>query len=187
MSTPLRFTSADLELLPDVDGVRYEIIDGELTVSKSADWRHQNVCSNLNIEIGNWNRETRLGRVLQAAGLIFAPDDDVIPDLIWISRARLERGIDDAGHIRLAPELVVEVLSAGVVNERRDRELKLKLYSRQGVTEYWIVDWRARMVQVFRRGEVALALVCTLHDGDTLTSPVLPGFSCPVSRLWDSI
>jgi hypothetical protein len=35
-----RFKSADLELLPDIDGVRYEIIDGELYVSKQPDWHH---------------------------------------------------------------------------------------------------------------------------------------------------
>ena len=43
-------------------------------------------------------------------------------------------------------ELVVEVLSPDGANERRDREVKLKLYSRRGVLEYWIVDWRTQQI-----------------------------------------
>jgi Uma2 family endonuclease len=91
---------------------------------------------------------------------------------------------DDAGHLRAAPELVVEVLSPGAANERRDREKKLALYSRQGVEEYWIVDWRARAVEVHRREGAALRLAATLRDDDQLTSPLLPGFACPISQLW---
>ena len=48
--------------------------------------------------------------------------------------------LDDAGHLIAAPELVVEILSPGEKNERRDREAKLKLYSTYGVLEYWIAD-----------------------------------------------
>jgi len=76
----------------------------------------------------------------------FAEDEDVIPDLVWISRERKALAMDEQGHFQAAPELVVEVLSPGPANERCDRELKLKLYSRQGVLEYWIVAWRLRMV-----------------------------------------
>ena len=92
--------------------------------------------------------------------------------------------MDEAGHFRRAPELVVEVLSPGPKNERRDRELKLKLYSRQGVREYWIVDWRTRTVQVFRREQAALRLVATLESDDALTTPLLAGFRQPVAELW---
>ncbi len=39
MPITLRWTSADLEVLPD-DGKRYEIIDGELYVSRQLHWHH---------------------------------------------------------------------------------------------------------------------------------------------------
>jgi len=48
--------------------------------------------------------------------------------------------LDDEGHLTGAPELIVKVLSAGVTNEGRDKEAKLKLYFLKGVQEYWIVD-----------------------------------------------
>lgn len=99
---------------------------------------------------------------------------------MWISRVRL----DDAGHLRVAPDLVVEVLSPGGANERRDRDLKLSLYSRQGVREYWIIDCARRLVQVYRRLEAELHLVGTLESTDQLASPMLPGFTLSVASLW---
>jgi Uma2 family endonuclease len=179
-----RFTSADLELLPAVDGVRYEIIDGELYVSRQPDWHHQYTCNAIGAKLQNWDGQTTIGVTIPAPGLIFAADDDVAPDLVWISRERLAAVQDEAGHLRAAPELVVEVLSAGATNERRDRELKLTLYSRRGVQEYWIVDWRRQTVEVFRREQAALRLVATLGNEDALTSPLLPGFVSAVADLW---
>jgi Uma2 family endonuclease len=69
-------------------------------------------------------------------GLIFSDTDAVIPDVVWVSHERLARLEDEAGPLRGAPELVVEVLSPGALNERRDREAKRKLYSAYGVQEY---------------------------------------------------
>lgn len=85
----------------------------------------------------------------------------------------------------MGPELAIEVLSPGSANERRDREAKLGLYSRRGVDEYWIVDWRQHTVDVFRRVEHELALVVTLQDGDRITSPLLTGFEMTVADLWE--
>lgn len=184
MSTTRRYTSADLECLPDIEGVRYEIIDGELHVSKQPDWHHQLACTRASTALDSWSALTGAGVTLTAPGLVFTPDNDVAPDLIWISRDRLASSADASGHFRQAPELVVEVLSPGRQNEQRDRQAKLHLYSRQGVAEYWIVDWLAHTVEIYRRTDGALQLVATLGNGDTLTSPLLPGFTCPVSRLW---
>src|SRR5688572_3908741 len=184
MSVQRRYTSRDLDLLPHVEGTRYEIIDGELHVSKQPTWRHQRACNRICTALTIWNDETGRGEAIPAPGLIFAEDDDVAPDAVWISKQRLDGALDDAEHLRRAPELVVEVLSPGRRNEQRDRESKLALYSRQGVQEYWIVDCRLRTVQVYRRDGDHLALVATLMDDDSLTSPLLPGFSCPLRGLW---
>ena len=184
MSTTRRYTSADLERLPDDEGIRYEIIDGELHVSKQPSWHHQYATNMIGVALGVWSEATGRGVTLPAPGVIFAADDDVAPDVVWISRERLAVLQDAAGHLRGAPELVVEVLSPGAANERRDRELKLQLYSRQGVDEYWVIDWRMRTVQVFRREGEGLRPVARLEGDETLASPLLPGFSCPVSRFW---
>jgi Uma2 family endonuclease len=182
VSTALRWTSADLVVLPD-DGKRYEIIDGELYMSRQPHWHHQRTCGKIFGVLDAWSLQTGAGEANLAPGVIFAEDDDVAPDLVWISQARRATALGADGHLHAAPELVVEVLSPGVTNERRDREAKLKLYSRRGVWEYWIVDWRSWQVEVYRREDLVLRLVATLHPVDTLTSPLLPGFTCEVAAL----
>jgi Uma2 family endonuclease len=178
-----KFTSADLELMPD-DGKRYEIIEGELYVSRAPGYEHQYTCTKLLRYLDEWNDRNNLGIVLSAPGLVFADDDDVIPDLIWISRKRFASGPDRGGHLMVAPELVVEVLSPGKHNEDRDREAKLKLYSRRGVQEYWIVNWMAQQVEVYRREGGRLKQTETLLSQETIESPLLEGFSCPVKSIF---
>lgn len=185
MSTIEKFTSADLAVMPD-DGKRYEIIEGELYVSRQPGFEHQYTCGRLSRFLDEWNDQSDAGVVLIAPGLIFAEDDDVAPDVVWISRERLAKALDAAGHLHAAPELVIEVLSPGKANEYRDREAKLKLYSRRGVQEYWIVDWMQRLVEVFRREQAALKQAATLYAQDTLESPLLPGFSCQVAKVFFS-
>ena len=88
------------------------------------------------------------------------------------------------GHLTGAPELVAEVLSPGAEQERRDKEAKLKLYSLRGVQEYWIVDWRLEIVEIYRRENAALVLVATLTSEDEINSPLLPDFACSVGRFF---
>ncbi|HSO76867.1 MAG TPA: Uma2 family endonuclease, partial [Blastocatellia bacterium] len=108
--------------------------------------------------------------------------------VVWTSNKRLPSVLADDGRLHDAPELVVEVLSPGSVNERRDREAKLQLYSRRGVSEYWIVDWRLRSIDVYRRDQAQLHyIVATLSENDQLESPLLPGFSCLVAQLFGRI
>lgn len=183
LSDRVRWTTADLELLPD-NGNRYEIINGELFVTRSPHWGHQQTCGRIFQELNTWSRETSLGQTAIAPGIIFTDADNVIPDVVWVSNKRLEILLDEAGHLTAEPELIVEVLSPGVENERRDREAKLKLYSARGVQEYWIVNWFLQQVEVYRREQATLVLVATLFINDQLSSPLLPGFACPVTRLF---
>jgi Uma2 family endonuclease len=186
MTATTRWTSADLELMPD-DGRRYEIIDGELYMSKQRRWFHKYVCGKIVAKLDNWSEKTGLGDVNFAPGVIFAEDDDVAPDVVWISKARLATVLESDGKLHTAPELVIEVLSPGSANERRDREAKLKLYSQRGVSEHWIVDWRARQIEVYRRQQAQLHLIATLFETDTVDSPLLPGFACPAASLFGRI
>ncbi|MBE9018399.1 hypothetical protein C7Y66_29740 [Chroococcidiopsis sp. CCALA 051] len=179
----VRWTTSDLELLPD-NGNRYEIVDGELFVTRAPGWRHQRTIKNICRELDLWSQQTDVGEVVPTPGIIFTDADNVIPDVVWISKERLAALLDEAEHLTGAPELVVEVLSPGETNERRDKEAKLKLYAAQGVCEYWIADPRLEQIQVYRREHATLVMVATLFTSDELTSPLLPGFSCAVARLF---
>jgi Uma2 family endonuclease len=187
MTTTPRFTSADLEFFPLDDGRRYEIIEGELYVSKAPHAYHQDVCFRLCSKLDQWIAQSGNGRAFIAPGVIFAEDDDVVPDIVWASSSRLTTILGPEGHLHSAPELIVEVLSPGSANEKRDREIKLNLYSRRGVDEYWIVDWIQRRIEVFRREEAELRLAATLLESDTLTTLLLPAFACPVADIFKGI
>jgi len=187
MTTRTRFTFPDLEAFPDNDRKRYEIIYGDLYVSRQPHFFHQRVCLQIAIKLQQWSERSGNGEAGAAPGLIFADDDDVAPDVVWMSSQRLSQILGQDGKLHAAPELIVEVLSPGAGNERRDRKAKLKLYSRRGVDEYWIIDWQQRRIDVFRRKEASLTLVSTLEESDKLTTPLLGGFECPLSDLFTGI
>jgi Uma2 family endonuclease len=183
MSSVLRWTISDLDALDDTTS-RYEIIDGELFVSKAPHWHHQATCNNIAFELTAWVRQQGDGLVLNGPGIVYADDEAVIPDVVWIAKTRLDEVLGADGKLMASPDLVVEVLSFGAENEQRDREAKRRLYSRRGVREYWIADWRANTLEVYRRQDLELRHAHTLLAGDTLTSPLLAGFSCVIDRFF---
>jgi Uma2 family endonuclease len=179
----LRWTSHDLECFPD-NGKRYEIVDGELYVSKQPHLYHQVVCTKVASLLEQWSDRTELGLTIFAPGLIFADDDDVVPDVVWISYERLAIAFEEDGKLHSSPELVIEVFSPGSTNRRRDREIKLKLYSRRGAKEYWVINWQERCLEVYQRTNALLTLDRTLDETDILQSPLLSEFSCRVSAIF---
>ena len=171
--------------MPDDGGwKRYEIVDGELYVTRAPHFYHQKTVVKLCVRLETWSEKTSLGSTIEAPGVIFTPTDAVIPDIIWISQERLANGLDDAGHLMVVPELIVEILSPGERNEQRDKEVKLKLYSLNGVQEYWIANWQLKLIEVYRRADAQLQKVSTLLVGDILTSPLLPGFSAAIAEIF---
>ena len=187
MNATRRYATADLEAMPYDEWHRYEIIDGELHVTPPGSIWHQETLGNVVYALMDWCDDTELGWAVSVVGVILAPDNAVIPDVVWVSRERLKPSLNADGHFKVAPELLAEVLAPGEDNQRRDRELKLALYSRFGVREYWLVDWQQKQVHIYRRAESALTLTATLVDGDHLESPLLPGFNVPIISLWPTI
>lgn len=177
------WTIADLDALPD-KGDRYELIGGELFVTRAPHWEHQDVAGAIYAELRGWSQVTGLGQAGFAPGVVFSDIDAVIPDVVWTSHERLARALNRSGHLTLAPELVVEVLSQSEQDKKRDRETKLKLYSGQGVEEYWVADRGQRVIEVYRCHGEGLTLTATLGTTEWLMSPVLPGFRCLVGSLF---
>jgi Uma2 family endonuclease len=87
-------------------------------------------------------------------------------------------------NLRGAPELVIEVGSPGT--RKRDETIKLRLYERSGVLEYWIVDPKVDVIRVYRREQDAFALATELsvEAGDVLATPLLPGLELPLRAIF---
>lgn len=178
----LKFTYDDLELLPD-DGRRHEIIDGDHFVTPSPMVRHQDVAGRLYSKLLVFLDSHPLGRVFIApTDVVLSPIDVVVPDLLFISSER--RSILTAKNVQGAPDLVLEVLSNST--RRTDEVIKRKLYERFGVVEYWVADPVVDRLRIYRRDGDAYARAVELsaEAGDSLTTPLLPGFEVPLSEIF---
>ncbi len=179
MPVDTRLTYDDFCLLPE-DGKRREIIEGDLFVTPSPQTPHQRAVVRLLIRLGPFVESHNLGEVFGAPFDVVLSEFDVVePDLLFISNARAN--VLTNKNVQGAPDLVVEVLSESTA--RVDRSIKLKLYRKFGVQEYWIIDPHGPSAEIFRRGEEGLTLIAKLSATDALTSPMFPGFSLPLSRL----
>ncbi len=179
---PVRFTYEDYLLIPE-DGKRHEIIDGEEYVAPAPNTRHQRITMRLSAFLFNHLEAHDLGEVFAAPIDVILSDYDVVqPDVLFVAKAHADR-VGEHG-ITGAPDLIVEVLSEG--NRRHDEVRKRKLYERFGVGEYWIVDPELETVKVYRmtdRGYVRAA-EWSRENGDTLTTPLLPGFTLSLDALF---
>jgi Uma2 family endonuclease len=101
-----------------------------------------------------------------------------------MTNERKEQILSD-GRFTGCPEIVIEILSPGSMNERRDRQFKRKLYSSRGAHEYWIVDPETRSVEVYRkRKQGGLGSSVQLQTGDEISTSLLPGFTLPVEAVF---
>ena len=176
-------TVADLDACPD-DSNRYELIEGELFVSRAPGIPHQRVLNNLQLAFGSYLKENPIGIIVPGAGAVFSDYDAVIPDLVFV---RNERWSEVVTEIRFtgAPDLVIEILSPGRENRDRDLLVKRQLYAKYGVAEYWIIDSENRLVQVYRLQKQQLENVATLRNGEEITTPLLPGFRMSVTSVFN--
>lgn len=187
MNTKLRpLTIADLDAMPEDDGNRYEIIEGELFVSTSPGLTHQNVSVNLIFRMRLFLETNPIGTIVHTPGLVLSEYSGVSPDIVLFLHEQRET-IVTGERLTGPPALVVEILSPGSANIRRDRVAKLQLYAKHQVPEYWIVDPKSRTVEKYVRQGVFLSLLQTLRDDDELTIDALPGFSCRLSQIFRQI
>ena len=175
-------TIAELDSMPD-DGNRYELIEGELFVSRSPNLTHQTVSGNLFRSVDTYLVQNPIGRIWTTPGVIFSEYSGVIPDLVYVSHARRAE-VASGDRIMGAPDLVIEIVSPGADNERRDRLVKRQLYGKHGVKEYWIVDFHNRTVEVYVLQGQMLQLQSILTEKEELTSSVLPGYRCKLETIF---
>ena len=129
---------------------RYELVNGELLVTPAPRMVHQRAVTALFRALDRHVRQHSLGDlVFSPADIGLEPGSIVQPDLFLIPtdparRAREWSAVHSLG-------LAIEIVSPG--SARYDRTVKRRLYQRNGVPEYWIVDLDARLVERWRPGD----------------------------------
>ncbi len=176
-----QWTYEDWLQLPN-DGFQYEVLDGELYMSPPPGTFHQNTLGYLYSRMRVYADDHDLGIVLSAPTGVRLPNQPVPvqPDILFVSKLR--QGIIKRDEVAGAPDLVVEVLSPS--NWTYDRGLKQEAYRQAGVREYWIVDYRARKIEVLQLEEGDYVLVGEYKEGDVAKSAVLTDFSTPVAKVF---
>ena len=129
--------------------IRYEFADGELLVTPAPSEYHQRMIRTLYDLIAPYVRDHRIGEVrLGPSRVHLAPVTHFEPDLHVAPSPSGDGRRPRADVPVTSASLVVEVLSPG--SRRHDRLTKRGCFQRAGVTEYWIVDQEAQLVERWR-------------------------------------
>lgn len=180
MATTTLLTAADLLELPD-DGVRHELIHGELTGMNPTGFEHLDLSGLLIHRLRGFASERGLGIVGGEAGFVLAHDPDTVlaPDIVFVRADRLPPREERQGFLDLAPDLAVEILSPS--DRAVDVNAKVVIYLEAGVRLVWIVDPRRHTVTAYAADRTARVLV----EGDDLDGgEALPGFRLPLTELF---
>jgi Uma2 family endonuclease len=148
MVTRTRMTLTEFRDLPE-SLERHELIDGELIVSPTPRYPHQNA---------TFNAAKLVERLAPDGTTVIAPmdvyligEEVVQPDVFWVSAGSTRCKLGEDGYWYGAPDLVVEVLSPSTAG--RDRGVKFELYERAGVREYWLLDPEAEFLEAYTLAE----------------------------------
>jgi Uma2 family endonuclease len=156
-----------------------ELWDGELLTTPSPTPVHQAIIRRLANTISEFVYQRGLGEVFFAPlDVVFTQRRVTQPDILFVSTAR-RAIIQD--RVRGAPDLIIEVISPGTW--RRDHVDKRTIYEQFGVSEYWIVDPEAEMIEVLALEEGMYRLAGRYRRGETAQSKLLDGFSAAVDAV----
>ncbi len=173
-----RKTLRDLYRLPPE--TRAELIDGEIHMPPAPNADHQDATGALYAALRSFAKRHG-GKTMIAPYDVLLPTRSVVePDVLYVrpSQVRLV-----GRRFEGVPDLVVEVISPG--SRGRDGLLKRRLYERNGVPEYWIVDpiGRSVTVLVLRRRRYETAAI--VGEGERLVSRRLKGFAIAVKKVFE--
>ncbi len=173
-------TYSDYAALPD-DGRRYELHDGELSVTPAPDIRHQRVKVNLFDVLHHHVRSRGLGEMFDAPTDCILSDTTVVqPDILFVAAEHTARVSERA--IEGSPTMAVEILSPS--SGRIDRRIKFDLYARHDVAYYWIVDPVARTIDAYVLSNGAYTLAARLSDGRPVALPPFDDLPLDPGSLW---
>lgn len=181
--TSTRLTAEEYFALPPTDK-RTQLIDGEIVVTEPG-LRHQRITGEIYRLVANWLADNPGHGEAGMPVDVHLDDRNVFaPDVWWVpEEARPAR---DATRIVGPPALAVEVRSPSTW--RYDLGAKKTTYERLGLSELWLVDTASDTVLVYPRsspGAPEFDVALELAAGESLTTPLLPGFELDLAELFD--
>lgn len=160
---------------------KVEFIDGEVIMHSPARNKHLDCTVNICHLLRTYVSTRRLGQIKQEKCLCVFPRNDYEPDVVFFG---LEKSRNFTANTMKfpVPDLAVEVLSDSTV--ARDRGVKLQDYAANGVTEYWIVDADAEIVEQYLLDGDQFRLNMKSDSGH-LKSKAIAGLEFPITAIFD--
>jgi Uma2 family endonuclease len=172
LTTEKRYTKEDYERLPE--GAPYQLIGGELIMSPSPTFFHQEIVANILEKLRPFVRKNGLGQLALSPLDVHLTEEDIYqPDLIFIRKENLTR-IEPHDRIHFVPDLAIEVLSPSTAYY--DYSHKKKVYAERGVKEYWIVDPQDKTIEIMVNDNGMFRTEALLGESGTVESTMFPGF-----------
>ena len=173
-----------LEALPE--GLTGEILNGQLYAQPRPSGAHGVTATSLADELVSPFQKGRGGPggwwIVAEPELHFIRDVEVdVPDLAGWRRARLPR-IPQDHRFTVAPDWVCEVLSPST--ESRDREVKMPIYARFGVTYAWLIDPRAHTLEAYVLEGGAWRELGRFAGGTLVSLPPFEAVTIRLEDLW---
>lgn len=163
-------------LAHDVEG--YEYIEGELVPMSSPSREHGEISVNVIRYLDAHVYQSKLGRLYTAETTFRVGARMMKPDVAFVSTAQLTG--DKTEGFPIPPDLAIEVVSPSDMQSRIAK--KALAYLEAGTRLVWVLEPVTKTVTVYRSERD----IETLTRDDTLTGEdVVPGFSCPVSQLFE--
>ncbi len=171
----------DYEALP-ADGRRYEIHEGELSVTPAPSPQHQMIVLNIATLLRSHVKAKRIGEVLIAPLDVILSDTTIVqPDIVYLESVR--RGAISRRGVEGPPTLVVEVLSPSTV--LIDRNTKQQLYARFAVPFFWLVDPEGRTIEALVLGARGYSLAKRAAGNEPVSLPPFPDLTIIPASLWE--
>lgn len=178
--TRIVLTYEDYVELPD-DGKRYELHEGELSVTPAPGMRHQDLLLRLARILADHVDATGRGKLMIASfDCILSNTTVVQPDLTYVDESRRDR-LTERG-FNGAPTLAVEIISP--YSGRIDRRRKMTLYADHDIPWYWIVDPDARRIEAYHLDEGAYRLEAALDGADARALPPFVDLALDPAAIW---
>jgi len=175
-----RITAAEYRM-DAPDDQKAELINGVMVMAPPPLDIHEELYVFLFRLLGDYVEEHNLGEICGSrTGVELAPDQVYEPDMLFIACDRL--GIIERKGIVGAPDLVIEILSAGTAHY--DRGEKMRAYERAGVRELWLIDPYGPAGTEFYQLEAQRFVPIAPDSQGMLRSTAVPGFWINVARLW---
>ena len=181
MATKTLLTIEQYAALDEPVGVRYELSEGELIVTPSADFFHNDIRDRFNARLRVFLDACPCGNVISEMDMTLAADVVRRPDVAFIRKGRLE-GVDlHRVPLPIAPDLAIEIVSK---NDRADDlNLKVSQYLQAGVQAVWLFYPSTRLAYRYVPGKLDPE-VRSAKAGDRFEEPeLLSGFSLPLSEI----